>query len=110
MTVQGPPLMIQKAFQSCSVGVTVSDDAPPADGETEKLKPSKEKKTWTRTISETLPPKLPRRKDVIHMILLYGYNSLVFYFGKIMHKIQCFHAVNFLGDAVSNCIFLRCTN
>lgn len=53
MTVQGPPLTIQKAFQSCSVGVTVSDVAPPADGETEKLKPSKEKKTWTRTISET---------------------------------------------------------
>lgn len=51
MTVQGPPLMIQKAFQSCSVGVTVSDDAPTADGETEKLKLSKEKKTWTRTIS-----------------------------------------------------------
>lgn len=43
MTVQGP-LMTQKAFQSCSVGVTVSDDAPPADGETEKLKLNKEKK------------------------------------------------------------------
>lgn len=54
--------MIQKAFQSCSVGVTVSDDAPPADGETEKLKPSKEKKTWTRTISETLPPQAAKEE------------------------------------------------